>query len=146
MCEVSAANFEILLRKYAMKKCIFSASIYIGNNCLQTKNCAFLSFHKKIIVKNNNSISSSAEVVTELYERQYHACANQLYHSWRQISHALFRAARNSWLIAKVVQEFCCFNLIKISINLLVIQICFSLLIIHELERFYRGKFILSAE
>ena len=94
----------------------------------------------------HNSISSSAEVVTELYERQYHACVNQLYHSWRQISHALFRAARNSWLIAKVVQEFCCFNLIKISINLLVIQICFSLLIIHELERFKRGKFILSAE
>ncbi len=33
MCEVSAANFEISLRKYAMKKCIFSASIYIGKVC-----------------------------------------------------------------------------------------------------------------
>ena len=33
MCEVSAANFEISLRKYAMKKCIFSASIYMGKCC-----------------------------------------------------------------------------------------------------------------
>ena len=33
MCEVSAANFEISLRKYAMKKCIFSASIYIRKFC-----------------------------------------------------------------------------------------------------------------
>ncbi len=33
MYEVSAANFEISLRKYAMKKCIFSASIYMGKFC-----------------------------------------------------------------------------------------------------------------
>ncbi len=33
ICEVSAANFEISLRKYAMKKCIFSANIYMGKFC-----------------------------------------------------------------------------------------------------------------
>ena len=33
MYKVSAANFEISLRKYAMKKCIFSASIYMGKFC-----------------------------------------------------------------------------------------------------------------
>ncbi len=71
MCEVSAANFEISLRKYAMKKCIFSASIYVGKFCsliqvfnsyeelsvkqlFTSKQLCLLSFHKKIIVKNNN--------------------------------------------------------------------------------------------
>ena len=40
MCEVSAANFETSLRKYAMKKYIFSASIYTGKFCnlIQTFN------------------------------------------------------------------------------------------------------------
>ena len=33
MCEVSAQNVEILPRKYAMRKLIFSASVYIGKFC-----------------------------------------------------------------------------------------------------------------
>ena len=31
LCEISALNFEIALRKYAMKKYIFSARIYVEN-------------------------------------------------------------------------------------------------------------------
>ncbi len=71
MCEVSAANFEISLRKYAMKKCIFSASIYMGKFCnliqifnnyegtkcqtiVYKQKIVHFIFHKKIIVKNNN--------------------------------------------------------------------------------------------
>ena len=32
LCKVSIPNFEISPRKYAMKKCIFSASIYMGKS------------------------------------------------------------------------------------------------------------------
>ena len=53
MCEVSAANFEISLRKYAMKKCIFSASIYIRKFCnliqiFNTK-CQTIVYKQKIV-------------------------------------------------------------------------------------------------
>ncbi len=57
MCEVSAANFEISPRKYAMKKCIFSASIYMGkfrnliqifNNYEGTK-CQTIVYKQKIV-------------------------------------------------------------------------------------------------
>ena len=45
MCEVSIPNFEFLPIKYAMKKCIFSASIYIEK------------FHRLIQIFNNYGIT-----------------------------------------------------------------------------------------
>ena len=71
MCKVLIPNFEISPRKYAMKKCIFSASIYIGkshslihifHNYRRTKCQTFVYkqkvlscfFWSKVIVKNND--------------------------------------------------------------------------------------------
>ena len=71
MCEVSIPNSEISPRKYAMKKCIFSASIYIGkshslihsfnnyrrNKCqtiVQKQKVLSFFFWWKVIVKNND--------------------------------------------------------------------------------------------
>ena len=47
LCEVSVPNFEFSARKYAMKKCIFLASIYIEK------------FHGLIQIYNNYGITKS---------------------------------------------------------------------------------------
>jgi hypothetical protein len=63
----------------------------------------------------SHSTSSSAEVVTELYERQYHACASQLYHSWRQASHTFILrsifAIDQVFRVLLVVESGICFLL-----------------------------------
>ena len=51
VCEVSIPNFEFSPRKYAMKKSIFSASIYIGK------------FHRLIQIFNNYGITKGLTIV-----------------------------------------------------------------------------------